>query len=94
MTHFTDPMAPLPRERGLFCNRTLNMRGVKAIGYDMDYTLVHYNIEAWERRAYEHLRDRLAALGLPVGHFQFDPDAIIRGLIIDRELGTRAAPQA
>ncbi len=87
MTHFTDPMAPLPRERGLFCNRTLNMRGVKAIGYDMDYTLVHYNIEAWERRAYEHLRDRLAAIGLPVGAFQFDPDAIIRGLIIDTQLG-------
>ena len=87
MTHFTDPMAPLPRERGLFCNRTLNMRGVKAIGYDMDYTLVHYNIEAWERRAYEHLRDRLVAVGLPVGHLTFDPDAIIRGLIIDIELG-------
>ncbi len=87
MSPFTDPMAPLPRERGLFCNRTLNMRAVKAIGYDMDYTLVHYNIEAWERRAYEHLRERLVAVGLPVGHLTFDPEAIIRGLVVDRELG-------
>ncbi|HEX8298081.1 MAG TPA: 5'-nucleotidase domain-containing protein, partial [Rubricoccaceae bacterium] len=26
--------------RGLFCNRTLNLRNIGAIGYDMDYTLV------------------------------------------------------
>ncbi len=84
---FTDPTAPVPRERGLFCNRTLNMRAIRAIGYDMDYTLVHYNIEAWEERAYEHLKARLVALGLPVAHLSFDPKAILRGLIIDRELG-------
>jgi HAD superfamily 5'-nucleotidase-like hydrolase len=84
---FTDPTAPLPRERGLFCNRTLNMRAIRAIGYDMDYTLVHYNIEAWEERAYQHLKARLAALGLPVQSLEFDPKGILRGLIIDRELG-------
>ena len=44
-----------PRERGIFCNRTLNLRSIRAIGYDMDYTLIHYVTEAWERRAYEHL---------------------------------------
>lgn len=76
-----------PRERGLFCNRTLNMRAIRAIGYDMDYTLVHYNIEAWEERAYEHLKARLVALGFPVGDLTFDPKAILRGLIIDKELG-------
>ncbi len=42
--------------RGVFCNRTLNLRALRAIGYDMDYTLVHYQVEAWERRAYEHVR--------------------------------------
>ncbi|WP_442978427.1 5'-nucleotidase domain-containing protein, partial [Salinibacter sp.] len=30
--------------RGLFCNRTLNLRGIQAIGYDMDYTLIHYHM--------------------------------------------------
>lgn len=74
-------------ERGLFCNRTLNMRGIKAIGYDMDYTLVHYHIEAWERRAYDQVKSSLVALGLPVGDLQFDPDLVVRGLIIDTELG-------
>ncbi len=84
---FTDPTAPVPRARGLFCNRTLNMRAIRAIGYDMDYTLVHYHIEAWEERAYAHLKSRLAALGLPVAGLRFDPSAILRGLIIDRDLG-------
>jgi HAD superfamily 5'-nucleotidase-like hydrolase len=76
-----------PPERGLFCNRTLNMRSIKAIGYDMDYTLIHYRVEAWERRAYEHIRDRLVAQGWPVGHLTFDPQLAIRGLIIDTEKG-------
>jgi len=34
-----------PRERSIFCNRTLNLRRIRAIGYDMDYTLVHYRVE-------------------------------------------------
>jgi 5'-nucleotidase len=87
MTPFSDPMVEPPRERALFCNRTLNMRAIKAIGYDMDYTLVHYRIEAWESRAYEHVRVRLAGLGLPVEDLRFDPNGIIRGLVVDRELG-------
>jgi hypothetical protein len=41
------PFEPAPG-RGLYCNRTLNLRALRAIGYDMDYTLVHYQVEAWE----------------------------------------------
>ncbi|HYO64602.1 MAG TPA: 5'-nucleotidase domain-containing protein, partial [Archangium sp.] len=81
--HLTAP----PPERGLFCNRTLNMRAIKAVGYDMDYTLIHYKVEAWEQRAYEHMRDRLVAQGWPVGHLTFDPMLAMRGLIIDTEKG-------
>lgn len=29
---------------GIFCSRTLNLRSISAIGYDMDYTLMHYNV--------------------------------------------------
>jgi 5'-nucleotidase len=65
----------------------LNLRGVKAIGYDMDYTLVHYHVEHWERRAFEHVRGKLADLGLPVGDLEFDPDLAVRGLVIDSQLG-------
>lgn len=80
-------LAAPPPERGIFCNRTLNMRAIKAIGYDMDYTLVHYQVEAWERRAYEHIRERLVEQGWPVAHLTFDPLLAIRGLIIDTEKG-------
>src|SRR5277367_4457275 len=84
--------APVPRERGIFCNRTLNLRALRAIGYDMDYTLIHYRTEAWEQEAYEHLRQRLAALGWPVGNLAFDPSFVIRGLVLDVELGNVVKP--
>jgi len=69
--------------RGLFCNRTLNLRGIKAIGYDMDYTLIHYRMRVWEQRAYEFIREGLLAKGWPVEDLAFDPDLAIRGLVVD-----------
>jgi 5'-nucleotidase len=78
--------------RGVYCNRTLNMRAIKAIGYDMDYTLVDYHVEAWEQRAYERARDKLAAHGWPVAELRYDPEAVIRGLCIDVELGNLVKP--
>jgi 5'-nucleotidase len=82
-SHFARP----PRAREIFCNRTLNLRSIRAIGYDMDYTLVHYRTEEWERRAYEHMQRKLADQGWPVADLQFDPGLMIRGLILDLELG-------
>lgn len=76
-----------PASRGVFANRTLNLRPIKAIGYDLDYTLVHYRVLAWERRAYEHLQQGLVELGWPAGDLEFDPDFIIRGLAVDTKLG-------
>ncbi len=73
--------------RGVFCNRTLNLKSIRAIGYDMDYTLVHYHIDGWERRAYDGLRAALSESGLPVSGFEFDGEAVARGLILDLELG-------
>jgi HAD superfamily 5'-nucleotidase-like hydrolase len=78
---------PVPEERRLFCNRTLNLRGIRAVGYDMDYTLVHYHHRAWEGRAYAHLQQRLVAQGWPVADLAFEPDRVMRGLIIDKQLG-------
>jgi HAD superfamily 5'-nucleotidase-like hydrolase len=76
-----------PPERRVYCNRTLNLRSIKAIGYDMDYTLLHYRVDEWERTAYEYLRGQLAGLGWPVAELAFDPELFVRGLIVDRELG-------
>lgn len=80
------PTAP-PLLRQLFCNRTLNLRSVKVIGFDMDYTLIHYHVHEWEGRAYAHLRQRLLAQGWPVEHLAFEPDRVMRGLVIDKQLG-------
>ena len=73
--------------RGVFCNRTLNLRSIAAIGYDMDYTLVHYHVAEWERRAYEHIRQKLVDQGWAIADLEFDPSAVVRGLIIDKQLG-------
>ncbi len=80
-------MPPPPLVRRIFCNRTLNLRSIRAIGYDMDYTLIHYRIEEWERLAYEHVRQRLLSKGWPVEDLAFEPELVVRGLILDLELG-------
>ena len=83
-----DPRFELPPpERRVYCNRTLNLRTLRAIGYDMDYTLVHYHVGQWEQRAYEHTRARLAERGWPVADLEFQGDLFVRGLIVDLELG-------
>jgi 5'-nucleotidase len=80
------PSLPPPARR-IHCNRTLNLRSIGAIGYDMDYTLVHYRVEEWEGHAYEFIRASLAEDGWPVDGLSFEPDLIIRGLVLDLELG-------
>lgn len=82
----------VPRGREIFCNRTLNLRAIKAIGYDMDYTLIHYNVDAWERQAYAHLKQKLHEAGWPVADLEFQPDFAMRGLVIDTELGNLVKP--
>ncbi len=53
----------------------------------MDYTLVHYRVDEWERRAYAYAKKKLIAQGWPVHDQVFDPDLMIRGLVIDTQLG-------
>ena len=77
----------VPRGRGVFCNRTLNFRSLRAIGYDMDYTLVDYHVETFERRVYDMAKESLLLEGWPVEHLTFDQGMVARGLVIDTELG-------
>lgn len=81
-----EPWRAVP-ERQVFCNRTLNMRSVRAIGFDMDYTLVHYDVHEWESRAYAHVLQRLAQHDVDTDGLQFAPELFARGLIVDLELG-------
>ncbi|KAE8683382.1 HAD-superfamily hydrolase isoform 3 [Hibiscus syriacus] len=83
----TSPSAARLSSRGIFCSRTLNLRSISAIGYDMDYTLIHYNVMAWEGRAYDYCMENLKNMGFPVEGLAFDPDLVIRGLVIDKQKG-------
>jgi HAD superfamily 5'-nucleotidase-like hydrolase len=80
------PSFPTP-ERQIYTNRTLNLRAIRAIGYDMDYTLIHYRVEAWERAAYLHTKNKLLQAGWPIEGLSFVPSLVIRGLVFDTELG-------
>ena len=80
---FTEPEPA----RGVYANRTLNLRSVEAIGYDMDYTLIHYRTQEWERAAFEHACRVLDEHGFDVSDFVFDHEHYLQGLVIDLELG-------
>ncbi|OGK11012.1 MAG: hypothetical protein A2W80_00340, partial [Candidatus Riflebacteria bacterium GWC2_50_8] len=74
----------------IFVNRTLNMNSIKMIGFDMDYTLVTYNVPAFEAKAYEILKEKLIReykYPVVIRDFVFQNDFIIRGLVIDTETG-------
>ena len=87
MSSPSPPPTAAPLGRRIYANRTLNLRSIRAIGYDMDYTLVHYRVRTWEEQAYARLRELLVTDGWPVAELRFDPDSVIRGLIVDSELG-------
>ncbi|BDU73295.1 HAD-IG family 5'-nucleotidase [Mesoterricola silvestris] len=82
-----DPLVIPPRGRGVFCNRTLNFRSLHAIGYDMDYTLVNYRVDIFERQVYGFARERFLEQGWPVQGLVFDQGMVARGLVIDTQTG-------
>ncbi|CAM0146427.1 unnamed protein product [Urochloa decumbens] len=49
-------------------------------------------IAAWEGRAYDYGMDNLKSMGFPVDDLKFDPDLVIRGLVIDKEKGNLVKP--
>jgi 5'-nucleotidase len=79
----------LPHARKVFPLRDLHFRDIRALGFDMDYTLSHYRSPEIDQLAYRHStrllvqeRDYPAWLA----DTRFDPAFAIRGLILD---GTR-----
>lgn len=75
---------------GIFVNRTLNMKQIAAIGFDMDYTLVRYDSEAFEEMTYKELVKKLIEIKkypAEVGKLKFQFNLAIRGLVIDKPLG-------
>ncbi|GMJ15403.1 hypothetical protein like AT1G75210 [Hibiscus trionum] len=74
----------------IFCNRSLNMRNIVAVGFDMDYTLAQYKPETFESLAYEGtIRKLVYDLGYPqeLLAWKFDPKYMVRGLVLDKKRG-------
>ena len=92
MDELTSLIIDPPHERKIFTNRTLNMRSIRAIGYDMDYTLINYDVKRWERAMYEYLKRRALELGWPVEDLAYEPEMMIRGLVLDKKLGNIIKP--
>ncbi len=75
---------------GIYVNRTLNMKQIAAIGFDMDYTLVRYDSQAFEQMTYKEIQKKLVEVkGYPeeIKNLKFKFDLAIRGLVIDKPLG-------
>jgi HAD superfamily 5'-nucleotidase-like hydrolase len=74
---------------GIYVNRTLNMKQIAAIGFDMDYTLVRYDSHAFEEMTYGEIKKKLIARGYPVliNELKFHYPLAIRGLVIDKPNG-------
>lgn len=61
------PIKPvLDGDTEVFCNREVNMQQIRAVGFDMDYTLAQYNLD-FELLAYDGAKKKLVEnLGYPV----------------------------
>jgi len=73
--------------RRVFASRALDLANIKVIGYDLDYTLLHYRVEAWEGAVYEESKKILRRRGFDVDDLKFDHQLVSRGLVIDSECG-------
>ncbi|KAL9257411.1 Cytosolic purine 5'-nucleotidase-like protein [Drosera capensis] len=76
--------------RQVFCNRALNMKGIAAVGFDMDYTLAQYKPETFESLAYEGTIKKLVHdLGYHTEllEWSFDWKYMVRGLVLDKKRG-------
>nr|VDD62944.1 unnamed protein product [Brassica oleracea] len=77
-------------KKQIFCNRSLNMRNIIAVGFDMDYTLAQYKSETFESLAYEGtVRKLVYDLGYPseLLEWTFDWNYMVRGLVLDKKRG-------
>lgn len=74
----------------IFCNRDLKLSAIKAIGFDMDYTLAQYQQPAFDKLAFDGAKTKLVeAFGYPmeVLDIEYDCSKWTRGLIIDTQRG-------
>jgi len=83
------PLPEMDPKSRIYCNRSLNMRNIHAVGFDMDYTLALYRPEEFEVLAYNETLKKLNNAGYPdtILNWNFDTTHMIRGLAIDKNRG-------
>jgi HAD superfamily 5'-nucleotidase-like hydrolase len=80
----------VPRRHRVFVNRNLRMSRIRAIGFDLDHTLAHYDPIAVEELAFDLTKQKLVEhKGYPreILAFAYDPHFVIRGLVVDKKRG-------
>ena len=82
-------MDPPPRRR-VFTNRNLRMGSIDAVGFDMDHTLAVYNTDNFNHLSFEMaiealIRDK--SYPEDIRSIVWEPEAAIRGLVVDKTLG-------
>jgi hypothetical protein len=83
-------VSTVDKRKQIFCNRSLNMKSIVAVGFDMDYTLAQYRAETFETLAYTGTIKKLVYdLGYPTEllDWKFDWRYMVRGLVLDKKRG-------
>ncbi len=74
----------------IFVNRTLNLKKVRYMGFDMDHTLVRYHTHEFEELTHRKTLEKLVSdRGYPesILTIPFEYQRVVRGLVIDRKNG-------
>ena len=74
----------------IYTNRVLNLSQIKAIGFDMDYTLVEYHTNEFEKFVHRSVLECLVKhknYTKDILNLSFDYNQVIQGLVIDRSAG-------
>jgi HAD superfamily 5'-nucleotidase-like hydrolase len=80
----------IPRRHRVFVNRNLRLSKIRAIGFDLDHTLAHYDPVPVERLAFDLTKRKMVEKKAYPGEIldlQYDPEFVIRGLVVDKKRG-------
>ncbi len=80
----------IPRRHRVFVNRNLRLSKIRAIGFDLDHTLAHYDPIPVEELAFDLTKQKLVtSKNYPreILDLKYDPTFVIRGLVVDKKRG-------
>ncbi len=80
----------IPRRHRVFVNRNLKLSTIRAIGFDLDHTLAHYDPVPVEELAFDLTKQKLVGTKhypKEILDLKYDPTFVIRGLVVDKKRG-------